>query len=93
MNTLIQGLQTISALLMIGCILLQQGKGADVGSSFGSGASNTFFGSRGSATFLSRLTGWLAVLFFLSSLWMVRLEAPSKADKKAEVVELVDTLP
>ncbi|MEZ5598109.1 MAG: preprotein translocase subunit SecG [Pseudomonadales bacterium] len=45
-------------------MLLQQGKGADVGAAFGSGASNTVFGSAGAGTFLSRMTAWLAVGFF-----------------------------
>lgn len=56
------------ALGLIGLVLLQQGKGADIGAAFGSGASNTVFGARGSANFLSRTTAVLAVLFFVTSL-------------------------
>lgn len=56
------------ALGLIGLVLLQQGKGADIGAAFGSGGSNTVFGARGSANFLSRTTAVLAVLFFVTSL-------------------------
>ena len=56
------------ALLLIGVILLQQGKGATAGAAFGSGASSTVFGARGSASFLTRLTAVLAFLFFTNSL-------------------------
>ncbi len=53
---------------IVAFVLLQQGKGADAGASFGSGASQTVFGPRGSATFLSRVTAILATLFFVTSL-------------------------
>jgi preprotein translocase subunit SecG len=56
------------ALLIIGLVLLQRGKGADAGTGFGAGASGTVFGARGAATFFSRMTGVLAALFFASSL-------------------------
>ncbi len=55
------------ALLIIGLVLLQRGKGADAGTGFGAGASGTVFGARGSATFFSRATGVLATLFFVTS--------------------------
>lgn len=53
---------------LIGMVLIQQGKGANMGPAFGSGASNTLFGSRGPASFLMKLTGGLAILFFVTSL-------------------------
>ncbi len=53
---------------VIGLVLLQHGKGADMGAAFGSGASGSLFGASGSANFLSRATGALATLFFLTSL-------------------------
>ncbi|MDB5977643.1 MAG: secG [Nevskia sp.] len=53
---------------LIGLVLIQHGKGADAGAAFGSGASGTVFGSRGSANFLSRTTAWLAAVFFALSL-------------------------
>lgn len=57
----------ISAVLIV-LVLMQHGKGADAGAAFGSGASNTVFGARGSATFLSKMTGLLAAGFFVTSL-------------------------
>ena len=60
----------VVALLLIGLILLQQGKGADAGAAFGSGASGTVFGAAGSANFLSRATAVLATLFFALALTM-----------------------
>ena len=56
--------QIISALVMIGLVLIQHGKGADMGASFGSGASGSLFGATGSANFLSRSTAVAATLFF-----------------------------
>jgi preprotein translocase subunit SecG len=53
---------------LVGLVLIQHGKGADAGAAFGSGASGTVFGSRGSANFLSRTTAWLAAVFFVLSL-------------------------
>jgi len=61
------------ALAIIGFILLQQGKGATAGAAFGSGASSTVFGSRGSASFMTRTTAILATLFFLNSLGLAML--------------------
>jgi preprotein translocase subunit SecG len=62
--------QVIISIALITLVLLQQGKGADAGAAFGSGASSTVFGSRGSANFLSRSTAILAALFFFNSLGM-----------------------
>lgn len=67
-QTILLVIQVISALGLIGLVLLQQGKGADAGASFGSGASQTVFGSTGSGNFLTRTTAILATIFFLSSL-------------------------
>lgn len=61
------------ALLIIGLVLIQRGKGADAGTGFGAGASGTVFGARGSATFFSRATGVLATLFFVTSLGLAYL--------------------
>lgn len=60
-------------LSLIGIVLIQHGKGADIGAAFGSGASNTIFGSQGSGDFLSRATAWLAVTFFVLCLVMTTL--------------------
>lgn len=56
------------ALIIIGLVLIQHGKGADMGASFGGGASKTVFGSRGAAPFLMKLTGFFAAVFFATSL-------------------------
>jgi preprotein translocase subunit SecG len=61
-------LHVLLALAIIGLVLLQHGKGADMGSGFGGGASGSLFGATGSANFLSRTTGVLAALFFILSL-------------------------
>ena len=70
-------------------VLLQQGKGADAGAAFGAGASGTVFGSKGSASFLTRTTGILATLFFITSLSLAYL-ANQQAGPKS-VVEKVKT--
>jgi preprotein translocase subunit SecG len=62
------GLHVVIAVAIIGLVLLQHGKGADMGSGFGGGASSSLFGATGSANFLSRATAILATLFFLTSL-------------------------
>jgi preprotein translocase subunit SecG len=68
MESLILILHVLAAAAMIGLILLQQGKGAEMGASFGAGASQTVFGAAGSAGFLTKLTAALAAVFFATSL-------------------------
>ena len=85
------------AIAIIGLVLLQHGKGADMGSGFGGGASGSLFGATGSANFLSRTTAILAAIFFLTSLGLAYLatqrpreagsvvdRAPPAQEKKAE---------
>jgi preprotein translocase subunit SecG len=67
-TTIIQALQLLTALTMIGLVLIQHGKGADMGASFGSGASGSLFGASGSANFLSRSTAACAAVFFACTL-------------------------
>ena len=67
-NTIVIIAHVLIALGIIGLVLLQHGKGADMGSGFGGGASSSLFGATGSANFLSRTTAVLAALFFASSL-------------------------
>jgi preprotein translocase subunit SecG len=62
------GVQMLAALAMIGLILIQHGKGADMGAAFGSGSAGSLFGASGSANFLSRTTGVLAAVFFACTL-------------------------
>jgi preprotein translocase subunit SecG len=68
MEILILILHILAAIGICGLVLLQHGKGADVGAAFGSGASGSLFGASGSANFLSRATAALALVFFLTSL-------------------------
>ncbi|RZL45603.1 MAG: preprotein translocase subunit SecG [Variovorax sp.] len=65
---LLVGVQMLSALVMIGLILVQHGKGADMGAAFGSGSAGSLFGASGSANFLSRTTAVLAAVFFVCTL-------------------------
>ncbi len=68
MLNLVVALQIVSALVMIGLVLVQHGKGADMGASFGSGASGSLFGATGSANFMSRSTAVCAAIFFACTL-------------------------
>lgn len=71
MNTLLTAIviiQVLSALTIIGLVLLQHGKGADMGAAFGSGASGSLFGATGSSNFLSKSTGVAAAVFFIATL-------------------------
>jgi preprotein translocase subunit SecG len=68
MEIVILVLHVVAALGIVGLVLLQHGKGADVGAAFGSGSAGSVFGSAGSANFLSRATAILALVFFLTSL-------------------------
>ena len=82
------GAAVLLAIAIISLVLLQQGRGADTGAAFGGGASGTVFGSRGSATFLSRVTAGAAALFFVNCLalaWLVRAEP--------EMPSLIDAAP
>jgi len=65
---LLVGVQMLTALAMIGLILIQHGKGADMGAAFGSGSAGSLFGASGSANFLSRTTAVLAAIFFACTL-------------------------
>ena len=80
------------ALAIIGLVLLQHGKGADMGSGFGGGASGSLFGATGSANFLSRTTAVLATLFFLLSLALAYV-ATKKPVEPGGVMDAVRTRP
>jgi preprotein translocase subunit SecG len=69
------------ALMIIGLVLLQRGKGAEAGTGFGAGASGTVFGARGSANFLSRATGVLVTVFFITSLTLAYLATQRTAPR------------
>ena len=90
--TLVLAVQLLSALVMIGLVLIQHGKGADMGAAFGSGASGSLFGASGSANFLSRATAILATVFFLTSL-ALSFMATSRSQVPTSVMEQVQTQP
>jgi preprotein translocase subunit SecG len=75
MYQLILIIHVLVAATVIGLVLIQHGKGADMGAAFGSGASNTVFGSQGTGGFLFKLTGVLALTFFITSLLLSSLVA------------------
>lgn len=83
LQTVVIVVHLLVALGVVALVLLQQGKGADAGASFGSGASATVFGSQGSATFLSRLTAILAGVFFVTSLGLAFF-AKQQADQMSQ---------
>jgi preprotein translocase subunit SecG len=73
MFSTILAVHVLVALAIIGLVLMQHGKGADMGAAFGSGTSGSLFGASGSANFLSRMTAVLATVFFLTSLSLAYL--------------------
>jgi preprotein translocase subunit SecG len=77
----------LTAVGIVVFVLLQQGKGADAGAAFGGGASQTLFGARGSATFLSRTTAILAVIFFATSLALAVLYSRQSAQSGRSITE------
>jgi preprotein translocase subunit SecG len=90
--TLILTVHVLVALAIIFLVLLQHGKGADMGAAFGSGSSGSLFGATGSANFLSRTTAALAVVFFLTSLGLAYV-ATHKPKTGASVMQGTTTLP
>ena len=81
METLVLVIHMLAAVGIVGLVLLQHGKGADVGAAFGSGSAGSVFGSTGSANFLSRATAVLAVVFFLTSMGLTYFSM-QKTDQK-----------
>ncbi|MGD2083972.1 MAG: preprotein translocase subunit SecG [Chromatiales bacterium] len=86
MHTVLTVFHVLLAVGLVALILLQHGRGADAGAAFGSGASSTVFGSRGSASFLSRATAALATAFFVTSLVLAyfAMESREQTDLMAE---------
>ncbi len=87
MLTLILVVQMLSALAMIGLILIQHGKGADMGAAFGSGGSGSLFGATGGANFLSRTTAVLAAVFFVCTLMLAYFSNARPAASAGSVLE------
>jgi len=87
MYTILLVIHLAVSLVLIGIVLLQHGKGADAGAAFGSGASSTVFGARGSASFLGKLTGVLGAGFFVTSLTLAIMAGTFDGTGGGSVVE------
>ncbi len=88
METLVWVVHVVTAVVLIGLVLIQHGKGADMGAAFGSGSAGSLFGSSGSANFLSRSTAVAAAIFFITSLILTYLYASPA--KEQGVMDKVD---
>ncbi|MFQ6021286.1 MAG: preprotein translocase subunit SecG [Acidiferrobacterales bacterium] len=91
MKELVLVVHVLAAVGLVALVLLQQGKGADIGAAFGSGASQTLFGARGSSNFLTRVTALLATTFFITSLTLAvfasRGGAPTSVTESVTIEE------
>jgi preprotein translocase subunit SecG len=88
MQTLILVLHILAAVGIVVLVLLQHGKGADMGAAFGSGSAGSLFGSAGAANFLSRTTAILAAVFFATSLGLTYFSVPSKSGGVTQQLEV-----
>ena len=107
LHSIVLGVHLMVAIMIVGLVLLQRGKGAEAGTGFGAGASGTVFGARGSANFLSRATAALATAFFILSLALAYIATNQprdsgsvvdrvqrqKADEKKQAEEKKDAAP
>tara|TARA_Y100001960_G_scaffold324292_1_gene404412 strand:- start:1923 stop:2282 length:360 start_codon:yes stop_codon:yes gene_type:complete len=93
MQTIILTIHIILSIALIVLILVQHGKGADAGAAFGSGASSTVFGARGSATFLTKLTTVIALIFFITSLSLAYFASIKRTDEKGLIDKEIITEP
>ncbi len=98
METLVWGVHVVTAVILIGLVLMQHGKGADMGAAFGTGSAGSLFGSSGSANFLSRSTAVAATLFFITSLSLTYLyshpaQQQGVMDKPVATPSVVPTAP
>lgn len=91
--TIIVVIQVLSALTIIGLVLLQHGKGADMGAAFGSGASGSLFGATGSSNFLSKSTGIAAAVFFIATLTLAYIGSNRTAVVGGGVMDNLQTAP
>lgn len=93
MYQLVLLVHVLVALALIGLVIIQQGKGAEIGAAFGSGASNTVFGSQGTGGFLFRLTGTLALTFFITSLSLSYLISAEHEKAQASAIPVQEQQP
>lgn len=93
-QTVLLSVHVLAAVGVIALVLLQQGKGAEMGAAFGSGSSGSLFGSTGSANFLSRTTSLLAVVFFLTSLGLAYMatQRPASSGSVMDAVPVPSTV-
>jgi preprotein translocase subunit SecG len=89
-HTLTTVFHVLLAAGIVGLVLLQRGKGADAGAGFGAGASGTVFGARGSASFLSRMTATLAMLFIATSLALAYMGSNPTEQAPSSVIDRVE---
>ena len=92
MDTIAIGLHIFLALFLIGVILLQPGKGGDMGATFG-GTSQTLFGGRGPTTFLNKLTIIVSLLFLLTSVWLAKIGQKKGSESVIGKVPVEQTTP
>lgn len=106
METLVWVVHVITAVVLVGLVLIQHGKGADMGAAFGTGSAGSLFGSSGSANFLSRSTAVAATIFFVTSLSLTYLYAipakpqgvmdriePAKSEQQASPAPVLSDVP
>lgn len=93
MYQLILVIHVMIASVIIGLVLIQHGKGADIGAAFGSGASNTVFGSQGTGNFLFKLTGGLVLAFFVTSLLLSSIVASQYHKTEQQVIPQQSSVP
>ena len=91
-ESLVLVFHAIAALGIIGLVLIQHGKGADMGSGFGGGASNTVFGSGGAGNFLTRMTTWIAIAFFLTSFGLAYVARERSTQALMEGMPQIETI-
>lgn len=85
--TILLVIQIIASFSIIVLVLLQQGKGADMGSAFGSGSAGSLFGATGAANFLSRMTKWAAVVFFLATIGLAYIANSGGREQDTGIME------
>jgi preprotein translocase subunit SecG len=93
MQTILTVFHIFLAVGLVGLILIQHGKGADMGAAFGSGASGTVFGAKGSASFLTRTTALLATLFFVTSMVLAYFASQRNEQTGIGIMEALDQAP
>ncbi len=93
MYQLILVIHVLVASAIIGLVLIQHGKGADIGAAFGSGASNTVFGSQGTGGFLFKLTGGLVLAFFVTSLLLSSIVASQYHKAEQQIIPQQPSVP